>query len=169
MLLSNIMKDFSGGNNFKKEANILGTNQNNEQNMPPILCLWFTSFKNKARRRHIHLNTLYNWAKFLPLMQPVLFSANSTRLFDSIARQLGWHVYEIPRVNDYGTPYIADTLDVIANNDKYNSIFYGFANGDILFDTSLAETLKSLVRRRITLPMAPILVTGQRTNIKNER
>ena len=117
-------------------------------------------------RRHIHLNTLHNWAKFIPLMQPVLFSSNSTQEFDSVARQLGWHVYQIPRVNDYGTPYLSEMLAVIMNNDTYNSTFYGFANGDILFDSSFSETLKSLTMRMKSLPPAPVLVTGQRTNYK---
>ena len=138
----------------------------NVPNLSAVLCVWFTTFKDEASRHHIHLNTLHNWANFIPLMQPVLFSSNSTRQFDSIARQLGWHVYQIPRVNDHGTPYISDMLDVIMNNNTYNSIFYGFANGDILFDTSLSETLMSLMNRGNSLPHEPVLVIGQRTNYK---
>ena len=99
-------------------------------------------------------------------MQPVLFSSNFTRQFDSIARQLGWHVYQIPRVNDHGTPYISDMLNVIMKNDTYNSVFYGFANGDILFDTSLSETLKALASQQNSLLQPPVLVTGKRTNYK---
>ena len=138
----------------------------NVPNLSAVLCVWFTTFKDEASRHHIHLNTLHNWANFIPLMQPVLFSSNSTRQFDSIARQLGWHVYQIPRVNDHGTPYISDMLDVIMNNNTYNSIFYGFANGDILFDTSLSETLMSLMNHGNSLPHEPVLVIGQRTNYK---
>ena len=85
-------------------------------------------------------------------MQSVLFSSNSTQEFDSVARQLGWHVYQIPRVNDYGTPYLPEMLAVIMNNDTYNSTFYGFANGDISFDSSYSETLKSLTMRMKSFP-----------------
>ena len=52
------------------------------------------------------------------------------------------------------------------NNDTYDSTFYDSANGDILFDTSLSETLKSLASRRNSLPRAPIMITGHRTNYK---
>ena len=89
-----------------------------------------------------------------------------TQYFENIALQLGWHVYPIPRVNDHGTPYISDMLDVIVKNETYNSLFYGFANGDILFDSSLSATLKSLVDCMTSLPQAPILIIGQRTNYK---
>ena len=130
---------FALSENFGKQGSV--TNQSDVKTVPVVFCVWFPTFKDDARRRSIHLNTLHNWAKFIPLIQPVLFSSNSTRQFDNIARQLGWHVYQIPRVNDHGTPYISDMLDVIMNNDTYNSVFYGFANGDILFDTSLSETL----------------------------
>ena len=150
--------------NFRQQGS--GTNQNDVKNITAALCIWFTTFKDDARRRAINLITLHNWARFIPLMQPVLFSSNFTRHFDSIARQLGWHVYQIPRVNDHGTPYISDMLGVIMNKDTHNSTFYGFANGDILFDTTLSETLKALANRQRALPRAPILVTGQRTNYK---
>ena len=159
-----ITNQFSHLDNFTIQASF--SNRSDVKMAPEILCVWFTSFKDEPRRRHIHFNTLHNWAKFIPLMQPVLFSSRSTQQFDNIARQLGWHVYQIPRVNDHGTPYISDMLDVIMNNDTYNSIFYGFANGDILFDTSLSETLKALTSRKSILPQAPILVTGQRTNYR---
>ena len=155
---------FALSENFGKQGSV--TNQSDVKTVPVVLCVWFTTFKDDARRRSIHLNTLHNWAKFIPLMQPVLFSSNSTRQFDNIARQLGWHVYQIPRVNDHGTPYISDMLDVIMNNDTYNSVFYGFANRDILFDTSLSETLKALASQQNSLLQSPVLVTGQRTNYK---
>ena len=165
LLSSNILKSrYSSRHSFKIGLQKRFVNRND--NSSAVLCSWFTTFKDEASRHHIHLNALHNWAKFIPLMQPVLFSSESTRQFDSIARQLGWHVYQIPRVNDNGTPYISDMLDVIMNNGTYNSVFYGFANGDILFDTSLPETLKALVDRKNALPQAPVLVTGQRTNYK---
>ena len=165
LLLSNFMQErFIDQNDFGVLKRFF--NRSKMHNTSAALCVWFTTFKDAANRRQIHINTLHNWAKFIPLMQPVLFSSNSTLQFDSIARQLGWHVYQIPRANNHGTPYISDMLDVIMNNDTYDSTFYGFANGDILFDTSLSETLKSLASRRDSLPRAPIMITGQRTNYK---
>ena len=135
--------------------------RNSSQN----LFTWFTTFKITKNRHLIHLNTLVSWAKFIPFMQPVLFSSNSSQEYDSIARDLGWHVYEIPRTNEYGTPYISDMVDVIMNG-TYDSVFYGFANGDILFDNSLVATLTSIIKNVTSLPLASILLIGQRTNYK---
>ena len=149
----------------RKSSGKAETIQDNIQTSPRYLCTWFTTFKELDGRQQIHLNTLSNWAKFIPLSQPVLFSSNLTRRYDSIARNLGWHVYEIPRTNDYGTPYISDMVEVIMNG-TYDSIFYGFANGDILFDNSLYHTLMSVVAYKHNQTNATVLVTGRRTNYK---
>ena len=160
-----VLLDFGWQSYFERQQQFY--NRRNVLNSSAFLFVWFTTFKDVAIRQQIHLNTLHNWAKFFPVMQPVLFSSKSTRQFDGIARQLSWHVYQISRVNDHGTSYISDMLDVIMNKEAHSSVFYGFANGDILFDTSLSETLKALVSKRNSLPPnKPVLVIAKRTNYK---
>jgi hypothetical protein len=139
------------------------------------LLTWFTTFKNVAVRQQIQLNTLTNWAKLASCcnVQPVLFSTNTTRQYDVIARDAGWHVYDVPRVNDYGTPYIGDmvkfTMNVSTATANQKSDFYGYANGDILFDEGLVRTLTSIKQRKTSLPAGrAVLIVGQRTNYKVE-
>ena len=136
-----------------------------KQNSTQLKCVWFTTFKAAKNRHLIHLNTLVNWAKFIPFMQPVLFSSKINQEYDSIARDLGWHVYQIPRTNEYGTPYISDMVDVIMNG-TYDSTFYGFANGDILFDRSLILSLASMAEYKKYVRKGPLLTVGKRTNYK---
>lgn len=132
-----------------------------------LLCVWFTTLKNVPRRRQVHMNTLKNWVKFLPRMQPVLFVTPPTKHFVKPALELGWQVYDVPRVNEYGTPYISNMLDIIMNSSiGYDSIFYGFSNGDILFDSSFQVTLEAIARDLTSLPNAPVLIVGQRTNYR---
>ena len=146
------------------------------------ICTIFTTFKdlssssgdkggNSSRRRQrnrINVNTLRNWANMLPELQPVLFftpQTSTTTKYDSLARKLGWHVLQIPRTNAFGTPFIADMINTITS-DAYDSEFYGFANGDILFDDSLVKTLRAIIEHKATLPTAPVLVVGRRINYK---
>jgi hypothetical protein len=139
------------------------------------LLTWFTTFKNVAVRQQIQLNTLTNWAKLASCcnVQPILFSTNTTRQYDVIARDAGWHVFDVPRVNDYGTPYIGDmvkfTMNVSTATANQKSDFYGYANGDILFDEGLVRTLTSIKQRMTSLPAGrAVLIVGQRTNYKVE-
>ncbi|KAK7488936.1 hypothetical protein BaRGS_00019893, partial [Batillaria attramentaria] len=49
----------------------------------------------------------------------------------------------------------------------YNTRLYAFANGDILFTESLMDTLKVvLASRHLPLDVKPLLVMGQRTNVR---
>ena len=128
------------------------------------LCVIFTTFKNKQSRLLIQRNTLLNWAQFIPLVQPVLFLSQSTEpTYREMAERLGWHVYSVPKANRYGTPFIYDMVMTILNG-TYNATFYGFANGDILFDNSLISTLTAVSSARTFA--SPIMITGRRTNVK---
>ena len=41
----------------------------------------FTTFEETEARKRIHLNTIRNWAQFLPLIQPVLFTNSTTGFY----------------------------------------------------------------------------------------
>ena len=132
------------------------------------LCAWLTTFKNATGRKVIQMNTLRNWATFLPRMQPVLFSHQPSVDYENFAEQIGWARFSIPAVNIHGTPYLNDMiLKLINDTTIINSpFFYGFANGDILFDDTLPATLSSIAHHVSSLPSAPILITGRRTNFE---
>jgi hypothetical protein len=136
-----------------------------------FLLTWFTTFTDDNERSLIQRNTLNNWAKLASCcnVQPILFSTNTTRQYDVIARDAGWQVYDVPRVNDYGTPYISDmvnfTMNISTATVNQKSDFYGFANGDVLFDKGLVRTLTSIKMLMTSLPAGrPVLVIGRKTH-----
>lgn len=135
------------------------------------LCVWFSTFKNASNRRTIQLNTLRNWAKFLPGMQPILFTDLPSPYYERPAREDGWLVHDVPASNKQGTPFLHDMVRVLVGSDTppspHNATFYGFANGDILFDDSLPATLQAVAAHFSHLPTdRPVMVTGRRTNVK---
>lgn len=139
------------------------------------LMTWFTTFKATKLLEVIQQSTLINRGQFLTSsndsIQPVLFVTNATRSYEHIARANGWHVHDVPRSNQFGSPFISDMIKVIMSSPYHNSTFFGFANGDILFDDSLVITLKSIAgflttynhnsSKRLT---APVLIVGRRTD-----
>lgn len=153
-----------------------GTNKSSpadDLGQPPDcqLLVWFTTFKNVTVRQTIQNNTLKNWGKFTSFgMQPVFFTFEATRDYEETARNCGFDIYEISRVNWHGTPFLDRMVATIMNFSLYNnSVFYGFCNGDILFDESLPRTLSVIIKKISKLPAPPILVIGQRTNYKMAR
>lgn len=136
------------------------------------LMTWFTTFKETTAREVIQQSTLVNRGQFLTSnIQPVLFVTNTTRSYEHLARANGWHVRDVPRSNQFGSPFISDMIEVITSSPYQNSIFFGFANGDILFDESLVTTLKSIAgilasnkhdsSKNLT---TPVLIVGRRTD-----
>ena len=55
-------------------------------------------------------------------------------------------------------------MDVIS---RYNSSFYGYANGDILFDNSLTKSLKYL--QKYVNSDERMLIVGMRSNYKLQK
>jgi hypothetical protein len=69
----------------------------------------------------------------------VLFTTAAQGDIVKVARGQHWETLPCQHMNEYGTPFIKDMYyDVIR---KYNATFYGFSNGDILYNSGLIETL----------------------------
>ena len=83
--------------------------------MPPAgpLVVLFTTFKETSDRIFFQSNTVRNWALHRPLLQPVLFTTDDGSYLTRLARSKGWHVYDVPRVNHDGTPFLKDMVDFI--------------------------------------------------------
>lgn len=131
------------------------------QKLQPLLTI-FTTFKNMPDRISIHTNTIKNWALFLPYIQPVLLISESSPL-NNIAKQYGWKVLNISETNEFGTPRLKNMYEDVMNATHHNSLFYGFCNGDILFDEGLLDTLMA-VQFYLPLLTTPMMV-GRRTNV----
>jgi len=63
---------------------------------------------------------------------------------------LGWTVLPAPRVNNIGLPFFKE-MYFEAKRQFPNCLFYGFANGDILFNAQLTQTLLAVAMVRKNL------------------
>jgi len=70
-------------------------------------------------------------------------TASSDDVLMSIARRLGWTVLSATRVNEIGLPFLKE---MFLETERLfpNCTFYGFANGDILFNTEVMQTLQAV-------------------------
>ena len=100
----------------------------------------------------LYNNTLRNWAslgeKCTARVRPILY-ANTTSAVGELdallesALHLGWTVLLVPRVSRIGLPFIKDMyFDALGRFP--NCLFYAYANGDILFDRGLTDTLTAV-------------------------
>ena len=126
----------------------------------------FTTFYDVTSRRQIHNNTLHNWASLGPQVRALVYldeSQQHSKLYD-IAVELGWCVQHVPLYREKLPVVRAMFLDA---TNKYQSKYYGYANSDILFDYSMARTLKGLskVSYEQFYNKKGLLVIGKRTNV----
>jgi hypothetical protein len=105
---------------------------------------------------------LRNWAQFVPDIQPVLFTEDFCSPFAKIVAAANWHVLPVPSANKHGTPYLKPMYARVFAD--YNATFYGFANGDILFDVSVVKTLKTIKADLKTLKNN-VFIVGRRHNV----
>lgn len=128
----------------------------------PLLTL-FTTFRHEPKKFHLYQNTIRNWAAFKKRgVKLVLFSTYKFRSRDVLETALreGWDVRPSPRVNANGTPYLKELFLTLL--DQYQSTFYGFASGDMLFTEGFISTLEFL---KNNLPdVNKTLITGRRLN-----
>ena len=128
-------------NYFKPDSKIKNWSYNNEEQL-------------------VHNLTIRNWLLFHPFVIPVLF-ATEAPLAEKCRRQ-GWDVRPVIETAADGVPVLKNMfLDAMSN---YNTMFYAYSNGDILYTNSLLETLVSGLESFITLDK-PAMLVGKRTNI----
>lgn len=137
-----------------------------EEDDIPLLTL-FTTFKethNSTFHRVAHAHAVANWASLRPRVHVVLFAQFPHSNLSEMARQADWDLIQLTRWNEQRTPFLKDMFNTVFQ--RYNSTFYGFANGDILFDDSLIETLREVKRRLKDVFKHNALLIGSRRNMK---
>jgi len=118
---------------------------------PPLRCgLSSKFFDHVFWLIQLYNNTLRNWAslseKCKRRVRPILYVVNMTSAASkhnellTSALHLDWAVLEAPRVSYIGLPFIEDMYFDAAGRYP-NCLFYAYANGDILFDRGLTDTL----------------------------
>ena len=128
----------------------------------PILTI-FTTFKGTPDRFQIQLNCLKNWAILKPFVRPVLFDINTNETLLRFAEELGWNILPISSPLFY-TPQIKELYTLAVA--KFESTFYGFSNGDVLYDYGLIDTLIAV--KHCLTQLNRTLIVGQRTNFKSD-
>lgn len=125
----------------------------------PLLAM-FTTFKNKADRFTIHSNVLHNWAQYKPVIQPILYAYQTDERLTTMATSLGWLVFPTPRLSKNGVPFFKDMY--FHAQQQVDSVFYGYFNGDLLFDDGLVDTL--LLVERFLDQLHDTMIVGMRSN-----
>lgn len=152
--------------NFPSFHPLTGRDSNSEEGDIPLLTI-FTTFKethNSTFHRVAHAHAVANWASLRPYVRAVLFAQFPPSDLSEMARKADWDLIELTRWNEQGTPFLKDMFSTVFQ--RYSSTFYGFANGDILFDDSLIKTLQEVKRRLKDVLKNNTLLIGSRKNMK---
>ncbi|GAB1609652.1 uncharacterized protein LOC115217102 [Argonauta hians] len=122
----------------------------------------FTTWDHHDSKKEIHENTVRNWLALGPSVKVIVFSTNpETREF---CEKIGCNYQSISVQGVTGVPLLK-TMYIEAQK-TFDSLFYAFANADILFEGNLIKTLESVMMTFNNTEKA-ILIIGQRTNVMN--
>ena len=121
----------------------------------------FTTFDESYSKSYIHENVIRNWGLLSPDVIPVLFTsmAVSFNVLD-YASQRKWHIFPVPKSSKGGLPILRHMF--LEAQRLFNTTFYAYANGDILFDRSFTDTIHGLMKMKKKL--TNIFVVGRRKN-----
>lgn len=121
----------------------------------------FTTWQTSVEKFTCHNNTVRNWNLLKPFVQPILFT-NENELSIQVTA-MGWKVLPVSKAGR-GVPVLKNMyLDTIK---VFNSTFYAYANGDILFTDTLIITLLTVLTSSLN-KSRPLMVIGRRTNVDN--
>lgn len=151
---------------FYKTSYWIGSRQFYILDQPAMTYLTlFTTIKEIGIIPHHQMSfniVMTNWPSFAPYVRPVLFMKFTNSSLADEARRSGWDVLPLEGTNPSGTPFLKDMYR--AAFDKYESVFYGYANADIMYDDSLVKTLGS-IQNKLEQLQNNVLVIGRRTNV----
>ena len=137
---------------------------NNQQLQQPILTM-FTTFKNSSNKMIIYENTIRLWHRLWPEVVPILFTALDPLDPESLAHyavEQGWYVLPVPKTSPTGVPVLRHMF--LEAQNQFNTTFYCYANGDILFDRNLTDTIRFLEFSLRGKRLIKLLVVGRRMN-----
>jgi len=132
------------------------------EDVKPIVTM-FTTIRDRECRKTIHSRLIKNWAALSPHLDPVLFVpfTEYNNSWISTARSNNWKVRILYALRHNLPVLTAMFKEILAST---TTPFIGYANADILFDTSLITTLRYL-SRRINVTNEMILIVGRRRNV----
>jgi len=122
----------------KDEPRDLNSDKISSDNFPLINLFTTMMNKDSSEKQAIQNNTvhMYHWLK--PWVEGVVFSE-----FPSIQKsvhELGIEA-RVPKINKYKVPFLRDMFHQLESRPGY---FYGYHNGDILFNFQMIDTLRAI-------------------------
>ena len=128
----------------------------------------FTTFKEREDRKKVHSLVVKNWASLKPFVRPVLFSTSVNGYLIDQARKYKWDILPVPRTNKFGTPFIKGMYSEAYNT--FESDFYAYANGDLLFSDKLVHSLREIIKfkhleKRNNYTLSEPFIVGQRSEV----
>ncbi|XP_052233104.1 uncharacterized protein LOC127845966 [Dreissena polymorpha] len=128
----------------------------------PLLTL-FTSWNENQEKHLVHNLTLINWRSLHPYVIPVVFTNESSVINE--CNKAGVTTLPLSNVAADGIPVLKYMFrDAM---DHFNTSFYAFSNGDILFTDTLIRTLAHMIHSTTGNLSKPVLIVGRRTNVEN--
>ena len=151
-------------NTRKRSMRIAETKHDVASDKNQALVTLFTTFDNNPDKMIVFYNTIRNWKEMLPEVNIILFLPPTpedvpSKLLSS-AKSNGWTVLSVPRISRTGKLFIKDLY--LRAMLEFNTTFYSFVSGDILFDDGFMKTLR-LVDKELQL-LGATMVIGRRTN-----
>ena len=125
----------------------------------------FTTIHESESKRFIYENTVRNWQLLKPDIIPLLFTDIDPKMSTSIghfAMQQGWKVLPVPKASAKGNAILRHMF--LKAQDEFDTPFYCYANGDILFDRNLTDTVRFLQSSAYGGHIDKLLVVGRRRN-----
>ena len=129
-----------------------------------VLVTLFTTMHDSLKNHYLYENVIHLHSLLQPKVQPMLFVSSPVVEKNLVkdACAIGWHVLTAPTCDRNKLPVLRDMF--LAAQQVQKSTFYGYANGDIIFDESLIRTLEHIDIVKQYIKQA--LFVGTRTNVK---
>lgn len=148
--------------------NLISVRYNSSSTAARNVAVIFTSFDTRLTKPYkltAHQMIIRNWATFMPAIQPILFMRDLNHTLAREASKAGWHILPVTEISQTGVPRLKAMYRYVF--DHFNTTFYGYSNGDLLFDESLVNTLASIKFNNLTANFNNnALVIGERRNIE---
>ncbi|VDH88692.1 Hypothetical predicted protein [Mytilus galloprovincialis] len=144
---------------MKFESNYYYNPRNNTKK--PLLTL-FTSWSEDKGKYICRNNTINNWNLLHENVVRILFTNDAALSYRVMS--MGWKVLPITKVGTTGVPILKDMF--YATMAAEDSLFYAYANGDILFTDGLIKSIKAVKKSKLG-GARDLLMIGQRYDTRN--
>ena len=122
----------------------------------------FTTFSPNSKKKNVFQNTVKIWhfLKHYAFLSLYCNTLACIRTWANFTKKFGWDIHNIPQNNHINIPQLKYMyMDAIS---RYNSTFYAYCNGDIIFDYSLYNSLQSV--ETFAKKGEKLLIIGRRSN-----